>query len=109
MDLKAMSEEAMETMSIRPPMSISIKYTSCWRQGLCLGEMDKIYENQVYTTYCQGYMAELSRQNPLKLMTQTEKQSHLLRRKNAIRKSMAALMAERIEATSVATEALTPL
>ena len=36
MDLKAMRVEAMETMSIRPPMSISIKYISCWRQGLCL-------------------------------------------------------------------------
>ena len=38
MDLKAMSEEAMETVSMRPPMSISIKYISCRRQGLCLGK-----------------------------------------------------------------------
>ena len=40
-DLKAMMEEMVETMSMRPPISISIKYMSCRRQGLCLGKWAK--------------------------------------------------------------------
>ena len=37
-DLKAMKEEVVETMSMRPPISISIKYMSCRSHGLCLGK-----------------------------------------------------------------------
>ena len=43
-DLKAMREEVVETMSIRAPISISIKYMSCRRQGLCLGKWKKLME-----------------------------------------------------------------